>query len=225
MRHWRPRRCLAPRKRHQPPASRSSDPGHDVPSYDAATVIKHRHGVFGNESDLLAALLARLPEGDIGAFAALYDRTCARLYGLALQVLRDPASAQQATQEVYRRIWATADRFELANGSAQAWLTTLTHRVAVAWLRAEPRRTARILGCNNGNCVGGCHCVADEVHHHLAGPECDALNDGEREAIALAYYRGLTYQEVAEFLGDPVPTVASRIRAGLIRLTQAAGTG
>ena len=65
-------------------------------------------------------LLAGVADGDVGAFAALYDLTCARLYGVALRVLRDQTSAQDTTEEVYLQIWGSADSFDPATSSAQA---------------------------------------------------------------------------------------------------------
>lgn len=166
------------------------------------------------------ALLAALGTGDVSAFAELYDHTRARLYGVALRVLREPASATEATQEAYAQIWATAGSFDPAECSAEAWLTTLIHRVSVERVRAEPCRAARILGCSNGNRVGGCQYVLDEVRHHMVSAESDALNDWQRETIALAYYGAMTRQQVAEFLDVPLSTVTSRIRTGLTRLAQ-----
>lgn len=187
-------------------------------------MTKHRRDPLGADSDTLVAFLAGCAGGDVGAFAALYDHTCARLYGLALRVLRDPTSAQEATKEVYRQVWATAGCFDPADGSALAWLTTLTHRVAVDRVRAKPSRTARILRCGNGNRVGGCYHVIGAVRHHTVGADDDALDDWQRETIALAYYGALTYQQVSEFLSVPLRTVTSRIRAGLNRLAFSAGT-
>ena len=178
-------------------------------------VPKHGRAPLGAE---VPALLAGVADGDVGAFAALYDRTCSGLYGVALRVLRDPTSAQDVTEEAYLQVWATAESFDPAQGSAQAWLTTLTHRVAVDRVRGEPRRAARMLICGNGNRVGGGRYVIDAARHHTVCGAGDALNDRQRETLALAYDGALTYQEVAELLGEPLSTVRSRIRAAVALL-------
>lgn len=201
-----------------------SDPRHDLPARSPVAVSGHRRALRGAESDMLAALLAGVADGEVDALAALYDRTCARLYGAALQVLQDPTWAQEATVEVYLQIWSNAALFDpRREGSPQAWLTMLIHRVAVERVRAEPGYTARISlrGNGNRNCVGGCHCVIDAVRHHPAGG--DALTDSQRETIALVYYGALTYQQVAQLLDVPLATIRSRIRAGLSRLGELVG--
>lgn len=139
-------------------------------------------------------------------------------------MLRDPKISQETTLEVYLHVWANAHLFDPGKGSAQAWLTTLTHRFAVERVRCKPGRAARILGCGNGNRAGGCYYIIDEVRHHMVCADADALNDWQRETIALAYYGGMTYQQVAEFLGEALPTVRSRIRAGVIRLGESLPT-
>lgn len=217
-------RWLAPRKRRRRPlAGLASNIVSGLQSCGARMRTEERRTPLDTGSAALAALLAGVADDDAGAFAALYDRTCSRLYGVAFRVLRDRTAAQEATHEAYLQAWATAESFDPTKGSVEAWLTTLMHRVAVDRLRAEPCRAARILGCSNGNRVGGCHYVIDEVRHHTVSVGSDVLNDWERETIALAYYGALTYQEVAEFLGVPLSTVTSRVRAGLTRLAQSAG--
>lgn len=199
-----------------------SNPGHDLPTGRPVAVTGGGRASRGAESDSLTALLAGVADGEVNAFAALYDRTCARLYGVALQVLQDPTSAQEVTERVYLQIWANARFDPRREGSPQAWLTTLTHRAAVQRARAEPGCTARTSLRSNGNRVGGCHCVIDAVGHHPAGG--DALNDSQRETITLAYYGALTYQQVAELLEVPQSTIRSRIRAALTRLGESVGT-
>lgn len=174
------------------------------------------------EEATLAELLSRAAEGDICAFAALYDRTCARRYGVALRVLRDPGFAEDTTQEVYLQIWRTARRFDSARGSPLAWLTTLAHRRAVDRVRVEQAQTERVIGYDVGNRSREFDEVVDEVldrverrsvHEGLA-----LLTDRQRESIALAYFGGMTYREVADHLCVALPTIKSRIRGGLIRL-------
>ncbi len=79
----------------------------------------------------LSELLRASARGDQAAFAQLYDATASRVHGLALRVVRDPAQAEEVTQEAYLEIWRTAARFDPSRGSALSWLLTLTHRKAV----------------------------------------------------------------------------------------------
>ena len=85
----------------------------------------------------LDALLRRIARRDADAFAAFYDDTRARVYGLISRVLRDPGYSEETTQEVYLQVWRSAEGYDPASGSALAWLLTLAHRRAVDRVRAE----------------------------------------------------------------------------------------
>lgn len=175
----------------------------------------------------LAALLRRCGLSDQEAFAELYDRTSARVFGLVLRVLQDAGYAEETTQEVYLQIWRTASGFDPAKGSALTWLMTLAHRRAVDRVRAEQAHTqrentygSRALGYDFDE-------VTEEVERRLERQAVVAglatLTDTQREAISLAYYGGRTYAEVAVHLGVGLPTVKSRIRDGLTRLKRSLG--
>ena len=79
----------------------------------------------------LESLLKQSALGDRDAFARLYDATSARAYGLAVRVVRDPAQAEEVTQEAYLDVWRTSTRFDPERGSAISWLLTIVHRKAV----------------------------------------------------------------------------------------------
>jgi len=81
-----------------------------------------------------AELLRRCGLGDEAAFATLYDQTCVRLFGLVLNVLKDAASTEQVTQEVYLHVWRHSARYDPDGGSAFAWIMTTGHRAALARL-------------------------------------------------------------------------------------------
>ncbi len=174
------------------------------------------------EGAALADLLSRAAQSDSDAFAELYDRTSARIYGMTLRVLRDPGFAEETTQEVFLQVWRTASSFDAARGSALSWLMTLAHRRAVDRVRTEQSNTDREIVFETRNQPGEFDQVTEEVLERFekrAVLEClDTLTAMQRESVALAYYGGHTYREVAEHLDVAVPTVKSRIRDGLIRL-------
>ncbi|MFC8530881.1 sigma-70 family RNA polymerase sigma factor [Nocardia sp. NPDC057227] len=175
----------------------------------------------------LAQLLRGCGRADQEAFAELYDRTSARVFGLVLRVLQDAGYAEETTQEVYLQIWRTASGFDPAKGSALTWLMTLAHRRAVDRVRAEQAHSqrentygSRVLGYDFDE-------VTEEVERRLEQQAVVAglatLTETQREAISLAYYGGRTYAEVARHLGVGLPTVKSRIRDGLTRLKRSLG--
>ena len=176
----------------------------------------------------LADRLAAITEGDRAAFAQFYDRTCARVYGLATRILRNPAFAEEVTQEVYLQVWTSAARqYDPKLGSPIGWLMTLTHRRSVDRVRAEQSAVNRERGYGSAHFGRDHDVVAEEVAQRLDEQQvtdCLAtLTDTQREAIGLAYYGGRTYREVAEQLDVALPTVKSRIRDGLIRLKNCLG--
>ena len=85
----------------------------------------------------LDALLRRVARQDADAFAAFYDATRARVFGLVTRVLRDPGYSEETTQEVYLQVWRSAETYDPTAGSALAWLMTLAHRRAVDRVRSE----------------------------------------------------------------------------------------
>jgi RNA polymerase sigma-70 factor, ECF subfamily len=173
----------------------------------------------------LAGLLARVARGDQAAFATVYDRAAAQVFGLVLRVVRDPAQSEEVTQEVMLEVWRTASRFDPHRGSATAWLMTLAHRRAVDRVRsglAAAQREARAAVAETDYDV-----VAEEVEIRLDAQRVrrclDSLTDLQRESLTLAYYGGYTYREVAGLLGVAVGTVKTRMRDGLIRLRDCLG--
>ncbi|MFD3748082.1 sigma-70 family RNA polymerase sigma factor [Nocardia sp. NPDC058633] len=191
------------------------------PIVDSAVTARAAEGVE------LAALLQRCSLSDQQAFAELYDRTSARVFGLVLRVLHDPGYAEETTQEVYLQIWRTATSFDPAKGSAVTWLMTLAHRRAVDRVRAEQAHTQREVAYGIRVLGHEFDEVTEEVERRLEQQAVQrglsTLTETQREAISLAYYGGRTYAEVAQYLGIGLPTVKSRIRDGLTRLKKSLG--
>jgi RNA polymerase sigma-70 factor (ECF subfamily) len=177
----------------------------------------------------LADLLRLSARGDEAAFAQLYDATAPRTYGLALRVVRDPAQAQEVTQEAYLEIWRTASRFDQAKGSAISWLMTITHRKAVDRVRSAEAASRRDTTYHDTTQPIPHDSTADAAETKLEGRRVRTALTGltavQREAITLAYYGGYTHTEVATMLDLPVGTAKTRIRDGLIRLRDALGVG
>ncbi|WP_299053613.1 ECF RNA polymerase sigma factor SigK [uncultured Nocardioides sp.] len=179
--------------------------------------------------EALAELLQRSSRGDEQAFAELYDATAARVHGLALRVVRDPAQAQEVTQEAFLDTWRTASRYDPAKGSALSWLMTIVHRKAVDRVRAAEASTRRDLTYHHRNSTTEHDSTAEAAHAsleaHRVRSALATLTDVQREAVELAYLGGYTHTEVAQLLHLPLGTAKTRIRDGLIRLRDAMGVG
>jgi RNA polymerase sigma-70 factor (ECF subfamily) len=174
-----------------------------------------------------ARLLRAVAQGDEPAFGRLYDLVVARVYGLTRRVLRDPAQAEEVTQEVMVEVWRTASRFDATRGSATSWIFTIAHRRAVDRVRAEQASADRSRKVGVASVGTPYDEVAEEVAGRLERQQVrrclDDLTDLQRQAVTLAYYQGHSYREVADLLATPLPTVKTRMRDGLIRLRDCLG--
>jgi RNA polymerase sigma-70 factor (ECF subfamily) len=170
----------------------------------------------------LAALLAATGTGDRAAFTEFYQVTSPRVFGLTVRILRSHAAAEEVTQEVYLQVWSMADRYDASLASPVGWLMMLAHRRAVDRVRAESSATNRDLVYAHEHLGRDHDVVAESVTQRIEEQQVAGclqnLTPTQREAIALAYYSGWTYREVADHLSVPLPTIKTRIRDGLKRL-------
>jgi len=167
-------------------------------------------------------LAQRLAAGDDHALAEIFDRLAPAVYGAAVRVLGEGTAAQDVVQDVFVELWRDPGRYDPATASLRTFLTLRARHRAVDLVRSELRRVAR-----------------QERQHRLAGPAAhptpfelvagaeaarvvrDAvalLPDGQRLVVELAYYRGLTYRQVAQAAGIPEGTAKSRLRLALAKL-------
>lgn len=167
--------------------------------------------------------LERLARKDADALAELYDRHARLVYSLALRIVRDQADAEDVVQEVFSQIWHQAARYDQARGNVGAWLVMLTRSRAIDRLR---RRRSRPDAPNVDAAaldVPDQTPLADDqlVSSARAAAIRSAMDDLpllQRIAIELAFYEGLTHVEIAERLEEPLGTVKTRIRQGLLTL-------
>jgi RNA polymerase sigma-70 factor, ECF subfamily len=179
--------------------------------------------------DPLERLLALVARGDEQAFAELYRQVAAAVFGLVTRVVRNPAQAEEVTQEVFVELWRTASRFDPDRGSARSWIMTCAHRRAVDRVRSAERAARRDDLAGRRDQGRPYDEVVEQVEASLEREHVrrglDALTDLQREAVVLAYYGGYTHREIAELLGVPSGTVKTRLRDGLIRLRDHLGVG
>ncbi|RDI67009.1 RNA polymerase sigma-70 factor (ECF subfamily) [Nocardia pseudobrasiliensis] len=169
--------------------------------------------------------MRRVGRGDREAFAQLYIRTRGLVFRRVLAVVRDPGYAEETCQDVYIQVWRSAAGFDERRGSATTWLRTLAHRQAVDRVRHERASSDH----DHAWGVSDYHPPVDSVveetlrRHDLSCVRIGLaiLTPLQRESVVLAYYRGLTYPQVAAALGVQVSTVKSRIRAALARMEAA----
>jgi RNA polymerase sigma-70 factor (ECF subfamily) len=174
---------------------------------------------------LLAGLLARTALSDQTAFAELYRLTSSQLYGVALRILREPAAAEEMLQEAYVSIWHHAGSFSAAKSQAQTWLASIVRNRCLDQLRRREIDTVAISGNEGdpeidfpGDGPTPIEMLLDGADARSVRQCVDALEGGQKQAIALAFYQGLSHAELALHLRQPLGTVKSWIRRGLERL-------
>jgi RNA polymerase sigma-70 factor, ECF subfamily len=173
-------------------------------------------------------LLERVGRADPGALAALYDRYRGMAFALATRITADPALAEDVLQEAFLGVWRNAARYSAARGSVRTWLLSIVHHRAVDALRR--RRPASELPDAD---MPPPSLVMPDVWPEVAGRldraaimrALEAISPAQREALELAYYGGLTQQEIASRTGTPLGTVKSRVRLGLLALREGLTNG
>ncbi|MEV8585313.1 ECF RNA polymerase sigma factor SigK [Streptomyces sp. NPDC051180] len=172
-------------------------------------------------------LMARVAQGDQDAFAAVFDRVSGPVLGVVRSVLRDPAQSEEVAQEVMVDLWRSAARYRSDRGTVLNWSLTLAHRRAVDRVRSEQAASDRARRVALLDHTPAYDEVTEEVENRLDRERVRrclrGLTERQRQSVTLAYYRGLTYREVAELLSLPLGTVKTRMRDGLIRLRDCLG--
>jgi RNA polymerase sigma-70 factor (ECF subfamily) len=178
--------------------------------------------------DIDADLLRRMAGQDRAAFAQLYDRFSRPLYATALRILNDAREAEDIVQDVFLALWEKASSFETSRGTAFSWAVTLTRNRAIDRIRMRKRRSELLagsapedLGYDSGGTAGD---SADELtSKEKAGAVRAAVANlpaEQQRALELAFFSGLTQQEIAEKLCEPLGTIKARIRRGLLKLRE-----
>jgi RNA polymerase sigma-70 factor (ECF subfamily) len=184
-----------------------------------------RGPVPGTPEDVLEAWVAAIAQGDDAALRRLYDALSPRVLGICHQILRDSACAEEATIDVFTQVWRQAARFEPLKGSVATWVATLARTRAIDLRRQRMRHSTREAAIEGpefalfrdpgetplGNAVAGDR--AARVQHAL-----EKLPSEQRRAVEAAFFGGLSHTEIAAAFGQPLGTVKTRIRDGVLRL-------
>ncbi|MFD4245992.1 ECF RNA polymerase sigma factor SigK [Streptomyces sp. NPDC058525] len=175
----------------------------------------------------LAEVMQKVAHGDKQAFSALYDALAPMVFGIIIKVVRDRAQSEEVAQEVMIDLWRQAARYRPDAGSVHTWAATIAHRRAVDRVRSAQAAADRDQAQAAREHQTAFDQVAEQVETRLESEQVRrclrGLTELQRQAVTLAYYRGLTYREVAQTLRTPLPTIKTRMRDGLIRLRDCMG--
>jgi RNA polymerase sigma-70 factor (ECF subfamily) len=172
-----------------------------------------------------ATLVERLLQRDVSAFEELYDRHSRVVYGLVLRIVQHASSAEEVAQDVFLQLWRNASRFDGSRGPFLPWLLTMARNRALDHLRLKSERQRRRED------------QAEQLPPVASAPDFEgrldekrraarvrdlmsALEPRQRRAIELAYFEGLSHSEIASALREPLGTVKSWIRNGLLKLKE-----
>jgi RNA polymerase sigma-70 factor, ECF subfamily len=199
------------------------DAGYDLPARDASLEPPRLFMKPSDAPDNLALLLA-VAQRDEAAFAELYDRMSRPMFSMILRIVRTSTEAEEILQEAFWRVWEQAPNYRPELGSPFCWIATVVRREAIDRLRANSRQLQRLQEAHISE-VAGDFSPPTEPKTEATG-ECESavrtalarLNVDERQAVALAFFDGLTHIEIAKALGVPMGTVKARIRSGLLKL-------
>lgn len=178
-----------------------------------------------------ADLIAQAAGGDPAALETLYDRYSRVIFSFALRIVGDPQIAEEILQEVFFRAWQQGNSFQSNRGSLVTWLLSITHNLSIDEIRKRNRRPQRADSAEPELLLAGVSDesvnVEDEVWlGSLRQSILEALGqlpDAQRQPIEMAYFQGLTQREIAETLGEPLGTIKTRMRLGMLKLREYLG--
>src|SRR5947207_12685840 len=179
-----------------------------------------------DRSDILVQLLARIGLADQRAFADLYRLTSPHLYAVALRILRDPSAAEEILQEAYVSVWHHAVSYVAAKSQPLTWLTSIVRNRCLDRLRRRELETFPLTsGADDEPAFDPPADSPAPVDLLVAGADAQSVRDcvetldaGPKQAIALAFFQGLSHAELATHMREPLGTIKSWVRRGLERL-------
>lgn len=183
------------------------------------------------EQHTLAELMSRVSMRDHAAFKRLYDLTVCCLLGITVRMLRDRAWAEEVVQEVYVSIWHTAPNYSPHKAQPMTWLMAVARNKALDALRssrADRQHCVRPTGRDDEDetdlldsadaCAGPLELLEQAADTHQLRFCLQCLEPPQRQAIALAFYDGLTHAELALHMNQPLGTVKAWVRRGMDRI-------
>ncbi len=183
---------------------------------------------FDSQGQQWAALIHRIAGGDQIALGTFYDSTSSLVFGLMLRMLTDRATAEEVLLDVYKQVWRQASLYDNSRGTPLGWLLVIARSRALDRLRSNKRerqlKEALFYqpGINPFPINPEQASVISEQQRFVRSA-LDALPAEQREVIELAYFSGLSQSEIAKMLDQPLGTVKTRTRLGMIKLRELLG--
>jgi len=176
----------------------------------------------------LIDLVRKIAEGDQSALATLYDSTNRLVYGLILRVLSDASTAEEVLLDVYTQVWRQASTYDTSRGAPLAWVTTIARSRAIdrlrsGWQDQMRKEPLEAIGDAPTGAESPEEATVASERQKFVREALAQLTPEQREVIELAYYSGLSHSEIAAKLNQPLGTVKTRTRLGMMKLREALG--
>jgi RNA polymerase sigma-70 factor (ECF subfamily) len=182
---------------------------------------------MGGTAGELATLIAAVADGDQGAFERLYAATRAKLYGVVLRILRRADLAEEVIQEAYLKVWRNAREYDGRVASPMTWMVAIARNQAIDIVRRraeasiEEEPAAMEVAADNPDPLAARE-MTDELRRLLG---ClGGLDDERRRMVLLAYYNGLSREQLALKFDKPVNTIKTWLRRSLIEIRECLGS-
>ena len=179
-----------------------------------------------NEPDLDndVNLLRDISAGDRSAFARFYDQYAKLLFSIAFKILNDAKESEDVLQEVFLQVWDKAGHYDPRLGKPVSWAVTMTRNKAIDHIRSSQRRSrlmeqaaTEIVAQSNDSGTAN-ESVCGKESANLISAAVAELPADQRKAIEMAFFSGLTQNEISESLKEPLGTIKARIRRGMLKL-------
>jgi RNA polymerase sigma factor (sigma-70 family) len=176
----------------------------------------------------LVAWVDAVVDQDERALTALYDATFSRVFGLVQRIVRNTATAEEVVEDTYFQVWRQAPRFDASRGKALSWLLAIARSRAIDALRRDARTRHESLDDDWEPEAASPTPPADELldlarHHSDLHQALMLLGSQPRQLVSLAFFRGLSHEEIAQQTQLPLGTVKSQIRRALLALREILG--
>lgn len=180
----------------------------------------------GSRDQDLIVLVQRIARNDQSALATLYDATNRLAYGLILRVIGDAGTAEEVLLDVYTQVWRKAANYDADRGSPLAWLMTIARTRAIdrlrsGWQDKHRKEPLDLLNDRETTAASPEEATVNAEMQRFVRTALSGLSPEQREVIELAYYGGLSHSEIAAKLNQPLGTVKTRTRLGMIKLREA----
>ena len=175
------------------------------------------------QSERWLVQIGRIASKDQSALAEFYDETSRLAFGLILRVINDRSTAEEVLLDVYSQVWRKATDYSPERGSPLAWLMTIARTRALDRLRSTRVELSRkepleAVGEKAASSISPEEASFEREQQRVVRSALAKLSEDQRKAIELAFFGGLSHSEIADHLGQPLGTVKTRIRLGMMKL-------